>query len=119
LNGRASKLSLDRLDQAAIVAAAQDGDAVALEIVSETARALGSTLAAAVGLLNLDRVVIGGGPGACPLLLDKIVSEARQRTLPRAFAECSFRLSELTEGACVLGAARVARVAMFGAADHR
>jgi glucokinase len=106
-------------DQQAIVTAAVAGDVVALEIVAETARALGTTLAAAVGLLNLDRVVIGGGAAACPLLLDKVVAEARQRTLPRAFAECSFRLSELTDGACVLGAARVARVAMFGAAEAR
>ena len=66
-----------------------------------------------------DRVVIGGGAGTCPMLLDRVVAEARSRCLPRAFAECSFRLSELTEGASVLGAARVARVAMFGAAEHR
>jgi len=119
LAGRASTLQPDHLEPAAIVAAAEAGDEVAREIVAETARALGAPLAAAIGLLNLDRVVLGGGPTACPLLLDALVVEARQRTLPRAFAECSFRLSELTEGACVLGAARVARVAMFGAADHR
>lgn len=118
LPGRASRLTRDA-DQTAILAAAAEGDAVAAEIVVDTGRALGVTLAAAIGLLNLDRVVIGGGPAACPMLLDAIVAEAKQRTLPRAFAECSFRLSELTEGACVLGAARVARVAMFGAADHR
>ena len=117
LQGRSSKLTRDA-DQPAILAAAAQGDAVAAEIVVETGRALGATMAAAIGLLNLDRVVVGGGPAACPMLLDALVAEARLRTLPRAFAECSFRLSELTEGAGVLGAARVARVAMFGAVER-
>jgi glucokinase len=115
LRNRTSTLSPDKLDPQTIVTAAEDGDFVALEVVNEVARALGSTLATAVTLLNLDRVVIGGGAAACPLLLERVVAEAKQRTLPRAFSECSFKLSELNDGAGVLGAARVARVAsMFG-----
>jgi glucokinase len=115
LRSRTSILSPDKLDPQTIVNAARDGDSVATEVVNEVARAIGSTLATAVTLLNLDRVVIGGGAAACPLLLEKVVAEAKERTLPRAFAECSFKLSELNDGAAVLGAARVARVAsMFG-----
>jgi glucokinase len=117
LGGRTSLLTPDKLDPQTIVDAAKQGDFVAVEVVNDVARALGATLATAVTLLNIDRVVIGGGAAACPLLLEKVVAEAKERTLPRAFSECTFKLSELNDGACVLGAARVARVAsMFGGA---
>jgi glucokinase len=116
MKNRPTKLQALNLDQAAILKAAEEGDGVALEVMDETARALGITLAAAIGLLNLDRVVIGG-PAASSMLLERVVIEARQRTLPRAFAECQIKLSELNDGACVLGAARVARTGTrFGSA---
>jgi glucokinase len=112
--GRRTKLKKDDLSQKTILAAADEGDPLALDVVSETAAALGSTLAAAIGLMNLDRVVLGG-PAACTVLFDRVVEETKKRTLPRAFAECTFRLSELSDGAGVLGAARLARIAtMFG-----
>jgi glucokinase len=112
--GRRSKLKREDLSQKAILAAADEGDPLAGDVVNETATALGSTLAAAIGLLNLDRVVIGGA-AACTVLFDRVVTETKKRTLPRAFAECTFRLSGLSDGAGVLGAARLARIAtMFG-----
>ncbi len=114
------KLDPATVDQAAIVAAAAEGDRIALDVLHGAGQALGRALAAAIVLLNLDRVVIGGGPAACPMLLDEVIAEARRRTLPRAFAGCVFRLSALGEGACVLGAARVARAGtLFGNASRR
>lgn len=113
-----SSLRPEHLDPGSIIAAAEAGDTIAMDVVNDVSRVLGSTLATAVTLMNLDRVVIGGGAAACQMVLDKVVAEAKTRTLPRAFDECGFRLSELSDRGCVLGAARVARVAsMFGSND--
>jgi glucokinase len=94
------------------VAAAQAGDAIALEIVDGAAAALGVGLAAALDLLNLDRVVVGGGVAAAgSFLLDRIVEQTRRRTFPQVFADCSFRAAELGNDAGLLGAARAAMLA--------
>jgi glucokinase len=110
LAGRASMLrDASLLDPAAIVAAARAGDELAVELVDEAARAVGMGVAAALNLLNLDRVVIGGGVSrAGPFLLDRIVEHARRRTFAHVFAGASFRLAELGTDAGVVGAARVA-----------
>lgn len=111
--GRDSALHGKDLDQKAIVDAARNGDAVALEVVDGAARALGAGIAAVLDLLNLDRVVIGGGVAAAgPFLLDRIVEETRRRTYPQVFADCSFRPAELGGDAGVVGAARVAMLGL-------
>jgi len=106
---RGSSLQGQELSPANIVAAARQRDPVALEVVEGTARALGVGLAAALDLLNLDRVVIGGGvAGAGEFLLASIVEQVRQRTFADVFAACEFRLAALGGDAGVVGAARVA-----------
>lgn len=110
---RPSVLAGRTLDPAVIVDAAREGDAVALEVLEDTARALGAGIAAMLNVLNLERVVIGGGVAtAGPILLDRIVSEARRRTFPAVFAGCSFRPAALGSDAGVVGAARVAQVGL-------
>ena len=70
--------------------AARAGDAVAIEVVDGAARALGAGIAATLNLLNVERVVIGGGVAAAgAILLDRVVAETRQRTFPAVFAGCS------------------------------
>jgi glucokinase len=97
------------LDPATIVAAAREGDTLALELVDEAASAVATGVAAALDLLNLDRVVIGGGVSrAGLLLLDRIVEHARRRTFAHVFADACFRLAELGAEAGAVGAARVA-----------
>jgi glucokinase len=97
------------LDPAAIVAAARSGDSLALELVEEAARAVGVGVAAALSLLNLDRVVLGGGVSrAGEFLLERVVEHTRRRTFPHVFADAAFRLAELGADAGVVGAARVA-----------
>jgi len=92
-----------------IVGAAKDGDAVALEIVDDAARAVGIGVAATLNLLNLERVVIGGGVArAGEFILQRIVAHTRTRTFPHVFEDASFRLAELGADAGVVGAARVA-----------
>jgi glucokinase len=107
-SGRASTLTGSALDPQAIVEAARGDDAVALEVVDGAARAVGIGVAAVLDLLNVDRVVVGGGvANAGFFLLERIVEEARKRTFPHVFADVSFRLAELGSDAGMVGAARV------------
>jgi glucokinase len=106
---RASALKGRELEPRTIVEAARQGDAVALEVVEGAAAALGVGLAAALDLLNLERIVVGGGVAAAgEFLLSRIAEQTRRRTFPHVFADCSFRLAELGNDAGVVGAARVA-----------
>lgn len=102
-------------DQKAIVDAARAGDAVALSVLDGAAAALGLGIAAALDLLNLERVVIGGGVSAAGVfLLDRIAEQTRRRTFPQVFADCTFRIAELGGDAGVVGAARVAMLGVRG-----
>jgi glucokinase len=115
LRSQGSALLEDSLEPASIVEAAQKGDAVALEVVEETARALGQALGGALNLLNVERVVIGGGVAAAgPFLLERVQKETRSRCWAKVFADCSFRLAELEGDAGVVGAARVAMIGLDG-----
>jgi glucokinase len=114
--GRASSLrGAARLDPEAIVAAARQGDALAIELVDEAARALGVGIASVLALLNLDCIVVGGGVAAAgELLLDRIVEHVRRRTFPRVFADTRLCLATLGGDAGVVGAARAAMLAIAG-----
>jgi glucokinase len=106
---RESALRARELSPETIVGAAKDGDAVAIEIVDDAARAVGVGVAATLNLLNLERVVIGGGVArAGEFLLERIVAHAKRRTFAHVFEDASFRLAELGSDAGVVGAARVA-----------
>jgi glucokinase len=112
---RPSKLQGVPLDPEVIVAAAQAGDEVALEVVAGSAHALGIGIAGALNLLNPDRVVIGGGVSAAgPFLLDRVVAEVKLRTFPDVFAAAEFRPAELGGEAGAIGAGRVAMLAYAG-----
>jgi glucokinase len=103
------------LDPATIVASARAGDPLGLELVEEAARAVGVGVAAVLNVLNLDRVVVGGGVSrAGELLLERIAHHTRRRTFAHVFADASFRLARLGADAGVVGAARVA---LLGAAQ--
>lgn len=109
---RESTLCGRTLDPSVIAEAAFEDDAVAVEVVDGAARALAVGIAACLDLLNIERVVIGGGMAtAGKFLLDKIVAETRRRTFPQVFEDCTFRLAELGGDAGVIGAACVAVVA--------
>jgi glucokinase len=111
--GRPSRLHGLGLDPAVIVEAARAGDEVALGVVDGVAGALGAGIGAALNLMNLDRVVVGGGVAAAgPFLLDRIVEHTRRRVFPHVFADASFRLAELGGDAGVVGAARAAMLAL-------
>jgi glucokinase len=113
--GAASPLRGRELDPAVIVEAAVAGDPLAREVVDGAAAALGVGIAAALQLLNLDRVVIGGGVAqAGSFLLERIVEQTRRRSFPHVFADCAFAPATLGNDAGVIGAARVAMLANAG-----
>lgn len=105
------------LEPATIVELAREGDAAALQVVDEVARALGQGIGGLLNALNFERCTVGGGVSAAgAFLLDRIVRETRARCWRKVFEDCSFRLAELGNEAGVVGAARVA---MVGLADRR
>ena len=110
--GRPSALAgRSPLDPQVIVEAARGDDAVALEVVDGAARAVGVGVAAVLDLLNIDRVVVGGGVASAGFfLLERITEETRRRTFPHVFADVTFRLAELGADAGVVGAARVGMI---------
>lgn len=108
--GRASSLSKAALlDPKTVVAAAEQGDALALELVEESARALSIGLAAALQLLNLERIVLAGGvSNAGPILLDRVRAETAKRCFPQVWADAMVVVAELGSDAGVIGAGTLA-----------
>lgn len=101
----------DEITPEVVVDGAKSGDAVALEVVDEVARAVGVGVAGVLNLLNVERVVVGGGVArAGDFLLGRIVEHVRRRTFPHVFEDASFRLAELGADAGVIGAARVGMI---------
>lgn len=96
------------LTPAAILQAAQAGDRLALEALSEVGRALGIVLAACVALLNPARVIIGGGLGlaAFPFLVEPALAELRRRVMPQSYQDLQVLPSALASPAA--GAAALA-----------
>jgi glucokinase len=113
---RSSLGSPTELTPEVIVSHAQAGDAVALEVVDGAAQALAVVLAGTLNIINLERVVIGGGVAqAGEFLLDRVVAETRRRTFAHVFEDASFRLAELGSDAGAVGAARVGMIGVQAA----
>jgi glucokinase len=72
-----------RMKSSVFAEALADGDPLARELVDEAAQALGAALASAVALVDLDRVVLGGGLG--DRLGAPFVAEVEQAVRDRLF----------------------------------
>ncbi len=87
--------------------AAQDGDALALEVVRETAKFLGAAVGSLINIFNPEAVVIMGG---VTLAGDSLFEPLRREVIRRAFKPavqvCRIVPGELTGVAGVYGAAR-------------
>jgi glucokinase len=93
----------------AVAAAAQAGDALAARLMQEAAQALARAIAGAAAVLDLDRVVIGGGVAqAGPLLFDPLRRELRRRARLAFLAGLEVRPAALGQEAGVIGAAALA-----------
>jgi glucokinase len=89
-----------------IAAAARSGDPLSKRLMSEAASALARALVDAANILDLDRVVLGGGlVGATDLWLTPLQAEAHQRTRYLLSRDLDIRVSTLGEYAGVIGAA--------------
>lgn len=90
----------------AVAKAAKSGDLVALELIENTARYFGISLANILELFNPEVLVIGGGLAKMgPLLLDPCMEAMRQNTHPELRDATRFELSQLWDEAGLLGAA--------------
>jgi glucokinase-like ROK family protein len=101
-----SRLSGGTLDVSRIAQAAVDGDPVALQVVGEAGRHLGSAVASLVNLLNPGVVVIGGALSrAGELLLGPIRAIVQGRAFGSSAESVEITTSQLGERAIALGAA--------------
>jgi glucokinase len=97
---------LSAIDAQLVYRAARDGDEFAREVVRDTARFLGATVANMVNTLNPDVVVICGGVTlAGDQLFVPLREEVRRRAFKPAVAACRIVPGALTGTAGVYGAA--------------
>jgi predicted NBD/HSP70 family sugar kinase len=90
-------------DAAAIFAAAEAGDKDMRALVGTHAQEVGEMAAAVVAILDPGLVILGGGVGQSPLLLDKV-----RQTVRRLTWETEIRSGVLGRDATIMGAARLA-----------
>ena len=91
--------------------AARQNDPVAVEVVRETARILGTAISTLINIINPDVVVIAGGvTQAGDALFDPLRSEVRRRAFKTAVDAC-----EIVPGMLPLSAGVVGAVATFKA----
>lgn len=94
------------IDGQQVAGAAQQGDAVALSVISEAGKFLGIGLANLVTLFNPECIVLGGGMSlAGEVLLDPARRELWQRAMPFAAVNTRLVQAELGDAAGVIGAA--------------
>jgi glucokinase len=96
---------LAKLTSATVYQAAHDGDALAREIVHDTARFLGTGIGNILNILNPDVVVITGGvTKAGELLFEPLRAEVKRRAFRPAVAACRILPGELEGSAGMVGA---------------
>jgi glucokinase len=106
---------LSRLTAATVYDAAKMGDALARELVRDTATFLGAGIANLLNLFNPDVVVIAGGvTQAGEPLFDPLRAEVRRRAFRPAVEACRIVPGELPGTAGVVGAVATFREAMAG-----
>jgi glucokinase len=106
---------LDRMTAEIVYDAAKKGDALANEIVRDTARYLGAGIATLLNVINPDVVVVAGGvTRAGEALFGPLRTEVRRRAFNPAVTACRIVPAELPGTAGVVGA-----VATFKAAQER
>lgn len=98
----------DRVTAQTVFAAAQDGDELALEVVRDTARYLGTGVANLINIFNPDLfVIVGGVTQAGEALFEPLQREVARRAFRPAVESCRIVPGALGGLAGVYGAARV------------
>jgi glucokinase len=105
-NGQASDLNAETLSAKDVFDAAREGDALAGQMVRETAILIGQGVASVISMANPEMVVLGGSIGQQgDLLLDTVRENVRRWAQPVSGRDVSIVSSALGEEAGLLGAA--------------
>ena len=112
-----SRLAMNKEFTAADIAReAKNGDDFALLMIERTGRHIGTAVAAVINLLNIERVVLGGGVmDAGELILNPIIREAGRRAFQPCFESTQLVAATLGTDAVSIGAALMARNAQAAA----
>ena len=106
-----SRLGLKRNFTADDVAhQANEGDDFALMMIERTGKYIGTGVASVINLLNIERIVLGGGVmDAGQLILNPIIQEAKRRAFLSCFEATQIVAAKLGTDAVPVGAALLAR----------
>lgn len=106
-----SKLAMNKEFTAADIAReAKNGDDFSLMMIERTGKYIGAAVASVINLLNIERIVLGGGVmEAGDLILDPIIREAERRAFQPCFEATQIAAAALGTDAVSIGAAMLAR----------
>lgn len=89
---------------------AREGDDFAAMMIERTGKYIGTGVASVINLLNIERIVLGGGVmDAGPLILNPIIQEVKRRAFQPCFEATQIVIAELGRDAAAIGAALLAR----------
>lgn len=89
---------------------ANQGDDFALMMIERTGKYIGTGVASVINLLNIERIVLGGGVmDAGELILNPIIHEAKRRAFQPCFEATQIVAAKLGRNAVAIGAAMLAR----------
>ena len=106
-----SKLAMNKEFTAADIAReAKSGDDFSLMMIERTGKYIGAAVASVINLLNIERIVLGGGVmEAGDLILGPIIREAEHRAFQPCFEATQIAAAALGTDAVSIGAAMLAR----------
>ncbi|WP_327251182.1 ROK family transcriptional regulator [Streptomyces sp. NBC_01244] len=106
---------------AALLAAAGAGDAIALDVLDETAEYLGAGLSDVINLFQPERILIGGWAGLMlgPHILPAVREHATRYSLRHPAARVTIGLGALGPDAVTVGAATLPLAAFFATGGRR
>ena len=89
---------------------AKEGDDFSLMMIERTGKYIGTGVASIINLLNIERIVLGGGVmQAGDLILNPIIQEAKRRAFQPCFEATQILVAALGADAATIGAAMLAR----------
>jgi glucokinase len=89
---------------------AREGDDFSLMMIERTGKYIGTGVASVINLLNIERIVLGGGVmQAGDLILNPIIQEAKRRAFQPCFETTQIQVAALGSDAATIGVAMLAR----------
>ncbi|MGH9905092.1 MAG: ROK family protein [Pyrinomonadaceae bacterium] len=105
-----SKLANKDFTAADVAHEANNGDDFSLMMIERTGKYIGTGVASILNLLNIERIVLGGGVmDAGELILNPIIQEAKHRAFQPNFEATQILAGTLGDDAVLIGAAMLAR----------